>query len=190
MKRVIGLLMIMMALLLAACSAPAAPPTEVPVEATVAPDPDVDIRNESGVPGAMLTTSEGVTQIAEVGSYCWDISQPDGTVQGVCADAIGVIAPSEALPVSADETLTFTLTAGQPSNVQLRVLAWQVSDFDVGEDRRVIDHEAPVVASGNLDASQTIEWQAPSEPGEYALALFSSYQPGGDISYGWHIIVE
>jgi hypothetical protein len=175
--------LILSLLLLVACNDACGPAKDADPagEATVAPEPGDQIVDENGVPGATLTNAAGTTQVAATGTYCWG---------GVCADMIGPIAPADALPVTPDEEVTFTLTAGAPSNVNLRVLEWQVTGDVLDSGEVVVDSEAPVVASGDLDLSQSIQWQVPSEPGEYALSMFTAYQEGGDISYGWHIRVE
>ncbi|MGH2542075.1 MAG: hypothetical protein ACRDIB_04740, partial [Ardenticatenaceae bacterium] len=136
---------------------------------------------EATVPEALLSTNDGEQQPGAPGTRCWG---------GMCVDMIGVIAPEEALIVSTDEAMTFTLTAGDPTSVHLRVLEWQPSDFEGSPGTVVIAPDAPVAASGDLATARTIEWQVPSEPGEYALALFTAYEQGGDIAYGWHIVVE
>lgn len=133
-----------------------------------------------GVPLALLEGKTG-SQEARAGTRCWD---------GMCVDMIGVIAPAEALHVAPGEELTLRLGAGEPSGVSLRVLGWQPSQFDGPDGATIIGFDAPLVASGNLDGGQTLQWNAPDDPGEYALSLFTGYSQGGDISYGFHIIVD
>lgn len=164
------------------------PPTTV--DATPVAEPPAVGTTADGVPLAELNNEAGEVQVAQLGSYCWSSpSEGGGEGAALCVDTIGQTAPTEALPVAPDETLTFTLGA-DPTSVSLRVLEWQLDEIVQGSlEWSVIAHDAPVVASGDLGPARVLTWQAPSEPGEYALTMFSAY-PGGDISYGWHIVVQ
>ncbi len=167
----IGWIGLLLALLLAGCggeAAPVATPTVVAVD-------------EEGVPVATLSTPSGALQVGVAGTRCWG---------GMCADMVGVLVPPDALPVAPDEALTITLTAGDASSAHLRVLEWQASVNEGPTGTLVADPSAPAVASGELGSGRTLTWNAPLEPGEYILSLFSVYEQGGDISYGWHIRVE
>lgn len=174
-------LALVMVWLLVACggNGGALPPTEVPVAEPGVVDPNAPL------PEARLHTSNGETHAGTPGTYCW---------AGTCADMIGVPVPPEPIRVSPGEELSFEFTAGQPTHLTLRVLAWQPSDVPSPSDEVLIaDAEAPLVESGNLSPATEVAWQALPEPGEYVLHLFSSYssgQGGGDIAYGWHILVE
>lgn len=172
MNRGIAALLVPLLLLLAACGIGQA--GTGPVQETLGLD-------EDGVPVALLATSDGESQQALAGTRCWD---------GLCVDMIGLIAPQEALHVSPDEELTLQLGAGEPSTVNLRVLEWQTSEFDGPPEAVLIAFDAPVVQSGPLQKSQSQTWYAPGEPGEYMISLFTSYPQGGDISYGWHLVVD
>lgn len=169
-----GFLLALLLLLVTACASQTVTPpaTEAPIEE---PAP-----GSQEIPQALLRTSSGAVQVGATGSYCW------GTV---CADAIGPVAPGEALTVAPDEELTFELMAGEPGQLSLRVLQWQPSEFEGRPGTVILDPQAPLVASGDLEPTATTTWNAPTEPGEYALLLFSTYVQGGDISYGWHIVV-
>jgi hypothetical protein len=176
MKRSFYSLYLLLALLLAACNIPSGPPaTPVPLP-PAAPD-------FNDVPQATLSNSAGESQAGIPGTRCWG---------GGCVDMVGIIAPDEPLRVSAGETLTFNLGAGDPSSANLQVREWLPSDMQADQGT-IIAFDAPTAASGDLAPSATIEWEVPVEPGEYALNLMTFYQTGdvgGDISYGWHIIVE
>jgi hypothetical protein len=117
---------------------------------------------------------------ASQGTCCWN---------GLCLDLIGVLAPDEPMMVRPGERLTFTLTAGTPADVHLRVLEWLPGEFLAPPGGVFIDVAAPLVASGDLPPERVIGWEAPDQEGEYSLSLFSSYVEGGDISYGWHVVV-
>lgn len=181
MSKQVWLVGVIMALLVA-CGGNSAvlPPTEVPVA-----EPGVVMDPNAPLPEALLHTSEGETYAGTPGTHCW---------AGTCADMIGVPVPPEPISLAPGEELTFEFTAGQPTHLSLRVLAWQPSDIPSPSDEVLIaDAEAPLVESGNLTPASQVAWQALPEPGEYVLHLFSSYssgQGGGDIAYGWHIVVE
>lgn len=164
-------------LLVAACNrAPAAMLTPTPAPA-VPPDPNA-------VPEATLTDSEGAMQIGVPGTRCW---------RGGCMDAAGIMAPPEALRVAPGETLIFSFGAGDPSSVSLQVREWVPNEAPGPDGTAMIGWDAPIAASGDLDPAAATEWEVPLEPGEYALNAMSFYQignVGGDIAYGWHIIVE
>lgn len=171
---------------LVACGGGAVSPTALPVP-PAPPSPSV-VAGESvpTAPPATLTDAAGQSQQAVVGSYCWPFE--GGAI--ACSNPLVVQAPTVPLTVASGAPLTFALPSEPLTMVTMRVLAWKPVEGASSGDTTLVAPDAPLLASGDLEPSATITWEAPPEPGEYFLDMATVYQNGGTIAYGWHLLVQ
>lgn len=145
---------------------------------SAAPDstmgPTVDSR-----PPAAIASIDGEPHDLALGTYCWG---------GLCADAIGIIAPPEPVAVSAGASLDL---AGDITGIELTESSWviyPVTGEPIGSGENWVAFrpegdgiEVPVgdgtVIPGDLEA------------GEYLLTL-TARQEGQDAFYGLQISVD
>ncbi|MBA3533506.1 MAG: hypothetical protein H0T73_16430 [Ardenticatenales bacterium] len=163
----------------------AIPAQTIPAEVIAGGEEEPDAPSSGAVPGATLSSQSGQSQRAATGSSCWG-----GPEAPVCADTFALLVPTEPLLLSPGEPLTFTLEAGAPSFVTMRVLAWQPTGDAAAEGMTAIDVAASLLSEGDLEPAALISWEAPPEPGEYVLDLNSVYDNGNSIAYAWHLVVR
>lgn len=128
-------------------------------------------------------------QVAGIGSYCW--TDPGAGV-GVCADAIGLITPSEPLEVSSPAAATLDLGLElPPSRVVLRAIPVTAADaIDSGGAgpegrawRPTGGRQLP------LDPARTSSLEISLDPGLYVLDLQASWANSNSASYGFLVQV-
>ena len=176
-------LVIILALLLAGCgtASPTAttppdvttppgatePPSPLPTPEAEPPSPPLGPdTGEAGRPPAVTLRVGEQEQVAGTGSYCW--TNP-GTGVGVCADAIGIITPSEPLEVSSpfEATLELGLEV-PPSQVALRAIPVTASDaMDVGGPGSESQAWRPGAPDGGCPSIRRARrpWRSASIPG-------------------------
>jgi hypothetical protein len=142
-----------------------------------APTPDA-----SGLPVLTVSTPKGSAQQAEPGTRCWI----EGDL-GQCVDYAGPVTPGEPLVIEPGAPLSLTVAGDlQPSEVSAAWVAVKGSDGEPATDGTLLwsaaPHDFQPVADGMI--------AAPSEAGDYVLAVFTRWPQGGDIAYGAYIRVE
>lgn len=200
-------LVIILALLLAGCgtASPTAttppdvttppgatePPSPLPTPEAEPPSPPLGPdTGEAGRPPAVTLRVGEQEQVAGTGSYCW--TNP-GTGVGVCADAIGIITPSEPLEVSSpfEATLELGLEV-PPSQVALRAIPVTASDaMDVGGPGSESQAWRPG-GTGRwlpLDPARSSSLEISLDPGLYVLDLQASWANSNSASYGFLVQV-
>jgi hypothetical protein len=181
-------------LMLAGCtSAAGATPSPAPVVPTpTAPTPVVtpspaatrtpDVApsatpGPAGPPSAALGYSD-FAEAGWLGTYCW---------QGLCADVFE-LPPKEQLPVVAavGDSLIFSMEDGEFSK-------WVVQYGPDGASMTTLDRggEAidPDIASPEAPELRSFVEFANPPSGDWLLTV-QVFFPGGDATYGWHVIVE
>ncbi len=174
---------LMAACFLTACGGPTPAPSPLPSTplpasptATVTPTPTVPQPAEVGasveqpsnaspveVPEASLSTGAGRTQTAVTGAYCWT----GGDGRTVCADPFALLVPTDPLSVAPSEPLVFTLGAGTPTFVTMRVLDWQPDDAPAAPSPTgtvAIRLDSQEVATGDLEPSPYHSLGRPANP--------------------------
>lgn len=136
-------------------------------------------------PPAKLTIN-GQTQVAGVGTYCWQETKLSGQGTGVCADMIGIPTPATPLPAR----------VGAEAELEL-----PISDDPAGLFVTVV----PVTADGTMEndfdenswwqyqEGETVEVQLTSrqnfaldfEPGLYLITVQARWDGLGDVIYGF-----
>lgn len=139
-------------------------------------------------PGSTLSYG-GETVDGGLGSYCWS----SGGSMGGCADAFGVVLEEEALEAPTGATLSFAY--GGKTLDSLDVAAYR-ADREVEGGGRDDDVFVPSYNGdgGGRDlrvrrSGTRARIVADLPPGEYVLDAFAR-MPGGDASYGFHLVVE
>jgi len=179
-------------LIVAACGtnapdpAPAVPATPLAPAVTLSSSPTVAAPATPTVPAAQLAGGQGQTQQAVTGTACW------GELGNVpsCTDPLALLAPTEPLVVAPREALRFALPDAPLAFVTLRVLAWQPAEGAAPPGQTLLAPDAPLAASGDLEPTPSIPWEAPTPSGDYLLDLTAVYRDGRSVSYGWHLRVQ
>lgn len=182
MRPMILLLPFVLLGLLVACTAAV---SESPAGPTPETRPDEPLADQPlGVPIATLSRADGEGQRAFIGTHCWNLGA--GAIE--CFEASGPFAPLEPLRVAPGDALTFALPDAL-SSVSLRVAPWVPETGDAPEGLIPVASADEITATP-LEPAMPLPWQAPTEPGEYLVDLFTLYDTGGDIQYRWHLLVE
>lgn len=142
-------------------------------------------------PPAASLQVDNQSQEAGIGTYCWK-SQPKSTgPTGLCADMIGIPTAADPLIVHSPVQLQFRIPVeGQPAEVVLNVISASTTKEkkDPNSDQRWWDFAEGQVH--RLDPSSSPSLKLQLEPGLYVLDLFSRWDDGNDVSYGFLLSVE
>lgn len=183
MHRLILFLPVALLYLLVACTAAVSEPPAGPTPET-RPDEPLPA-GPQGVPSATLNGADGEGQRGFIGNHCWNLGA--GAIE--CIEAIGPFAPLEPLRVAPGDALTFALPDVPLSSVSLRVAPW-ISAAGEAPEGLLSVAPADEITPIPIEPATPLLWQAPTDPGDYLVELFTLYENGGDIQYRWHILVE
>ena len=183
MKRILQLLVTLVALVsLTACATGTTPTSSPNIPAANPPD---------GSPPPATLEIDGSTQTAGVGTYCWNGLTASGETVNACADMIGI--PTEHDPLISSSPVTARLNlplAEAPS--QLSLSAFQVSSAhelpDSARGYRWWTYTEGFTSELPLQTSQEINLEL--EPGLYVFYVFAVWEGKGDVSYGFLVQVN
>ncbi|HSJ57137.1 MAG TPA: hypothetical protein VLC95_08145 [Anaerolineae bacterium] len=143
-------------------------------------------------PPAALLLVDGARQESGIGTYCWTTPGAFGQGVGVCADAIGIITPVEALPVPESFTARFQLPIEAPAGIVLNVIPVTGEDEIVTSPLEERDWRAWTPGAGEQVAPPLqveTEVEMTLDPGLYVLSMFARWEEFGDVNYGWLVQV-
>ncbi|MCC6298158.1 MAG: hypothetical protein IT314_02585 [Anaerolineales bacterium] len=133
--------------------------------------------------------SGGTTQIAKLGSYCWNNN---------CADGGAIGTSSVPLTIQSSMTLYLRLPLDEaPDNLRMDVMLVSPPDllvYDSNHDGHASwNYESPgreTVALGALPQKIEQEIELSLKPGYYVLMIFAAWRDYGSITYGFLIEVK
>lgn len=143
-----------------------------------------------GTPPLARLVSSDTRQIAELGSYCWDVG---------CADGPGISTSSNPLVIQSNSTVRLYLPMEEAPDV-LELHAMFISP----PDNLQFDHEVhgekaewsfekegrPLSKISELALRQEQEIEPDLDPGYYVLVVLAAWQEYGDVKYGFLIEVK
>ena len=177
-------LLLLLPLILAACTAPATPTRPPKPTATTTPD---------GSPPSALLEIAGVEQTAGIGTYCWPIPAAGGESVAACVDKVGLPTPRDPLIAESPVTARLTLPIEQlPAQLQLSVFP-AVDENEVKMDNLPAEFRFWMPAEGviqELEPQTSQDIQLEIEPGLYVFYVFGVWEGKGDVSYGFLVEVQ
>jgi hypothetical protein len=137
-------------------------------------------------PPLATLTVQGVTQPSAIGTYCWSEES-----KGLCADAIGLPTPQDALSTDSPTTATLFLPlATVPTELNLMIIPVTAVDEMQGN--------AQGYRWWNIQGGQYTELQLQTQqdfpidldPGLYVIGLSVWWESKGDVQYGFLLDVQ
>ena len=149
-----------------ATTAPEAPPTGAPPEATL--------------------VINGQSQASGIGTYCWPGVEGDVSV---CADMIGVPTPLEPLEAESPFLAQFEFPLADPSELQLLAVPVSAEDELEGPSGEYRWWEPKSGEPFPLPIETAPEIELSLEAGLYVLRIFARWEGVGDVLYGFLVEV-
>lgn len=143
-----------------------------------------------GAPPLARLESDSTTQIAGLGSYCWNAG---------CLDGSGISTSSSPLVIQSDSPVYLYLPLEEsPSRLELHALYVSPPgdlqyDHDIRGDRAEWSFEKegrPLTRINILALRQEQQIKIDLGPGYYVLVVFADWQDYGDVKYGFLIEVK
>lgn len=178
MKVLLGMLLLGVVVVGAACSSnsdspseTATPGAEMPSETPV-PGTDTPLP----VPGLTFGSVAGPGGRLTEGTHCW---------AGRCVDMAGPVTASEPFVIPAGTQLQLVVEGVQPSELLHRWVA-----VPENPERELVDGQFVWLNVGGAEHPSDEPVATPPEPGEYILFVFARWEDGGDYSFAGYFDVR
>ncbi len=142
------------------------------------------------VPESAVLEIDGLSQLAMIGSYCWEYIDEAGEKVNSCLDSVGIPTQKEPLIANTPFTLLLLLpTNDPPAQLSLSVFpASNNNELEVDTNHHLWSYVEGQNRELALQTQQEIEMSL--EPGLYVFNVFAVWVSRGDVSYGFLVKVQ